>query len=147
MCRKNLISAFTYLASLLILTIAPPSFADAIVDDELAFEISKHQAIDSVKIWIRESGYPPAWIFLRSKFIFSLTDVEIQKVADFSAELFRRKYPTKNTVRINLIGERRGLEHTIFFEGRANGSVVKREVACSDFRCNIGAFLDLHRAQ
>jgi len=68
---------------------------------------------------------------------------DIQAIADYSANIFRSKYPQKIAIRIDLIGERQGLEHKIPFEAQATGLAVKGEVSCSDFRCNVDAFLKL----
>ena len=147
MFTKNRL-VFICSVTFVVLTMAAQALADPILDEELESEISKHQVIDSVSVWIKsESAYPPAWIFVRATSIFSLTDEEVQEVADFSANLFRAKYPEKSAIRINLYGERRGLEHTIPFEVRATGSVVRGEVTCSDFRCNVEAFLDHQSAR
>jgi len=144
MSNNSPFSIVAWLIYFVILTIAPQSLADTIYDEELSTAISKHQAVDSVSVWARiESAYPPSWIFVRAKSTFSLTDSEIQEVADFSVNLFRAKYPEKKVIRINLYGERRGLEHTISFETQATGLAVRGEESCSDFRCNVGAFLKL----
>ena len=144
MSKLSIVILFSGVVFLAVLSIAPQSQADSVLfDGELSSDIAKHHAIDSAQIRaIRLSGYFLGWVTAKSAATFSMTDAEIQNVADFSADRLRAKYPQIITIHIGVSGEREGLLHTISFKGRTTGSVVRGEVTYSDPRCRSEVFFN-----
>ena len=130
-------------AAVMFLVLSWPAVADSFIDDELSTEFVKHQAIDSAEVWSwKATGHRVGTVTVGSESTFSISNSEVRRIADHIALIFRSKYPQVTLLQINVTGDREGLEHTISFEGRITGPLVRGEVTCSDPRCNAEALIN-----
>ena len=144
MSEVSVVTAIVGSIVLTALTVPLQSRAEAVFgDDELSTAISGHRAIDSVEIRaLPEPDGSVGWVIVRAEAIFSKTDAEIQKIADFATEMFREKYQQNKIIEVQISGERDGLLHTIWFRGKNAQTVVRGEVTCSDPRCGSDAIFN-----
>lgn len=127
---NNFIIAFVFL---LVCNVAA---ANLLPDDELANELEKYEGIDSASVsaWHLEKGTGGV-LRLASQATFSMTDGEIQKLVDYAAQRFRAKYKRTISVHVTIEGKKGALNHSISFQGRRSGSMIRGEEKCSDARC------------
>ena len=125
------------LVALVVVDLDPKAEFSSREDAELASEIEKLENVDLVKAAVMKiKHFSFGHINIESKNTFSMTDSEVQSIADSAADLLRAKYPQTSRITFSITGEKNGLRHTISFIGLITGVLERGEVTCTDPRCS-----------
>ena len=133
---RTILMLFVGLLALVVIELGPKAKFPR-EDAELASEIEKLENVDLAKAAvIKSERFGFGRINIESKNTFSMTDSEVQSIADTAADLLRAKYPQTSRITFSITGEKNGLRHTISFIGLITGVLERGEVTCTDPRCS-----------